>query len=266
VCSGSRAWNHAGIDHAVTLAPVTHEQKLVAIVTGAARGIGRACSEALLDAGFEVIANDLESFDAGRAFCHIADISDPAKHEGLVQTAVGRWGRIDCLVNNAGVGAMQRGDLLDVSLESYDRCLGVNTRAMFFLSQAVAKAMLSTSDPPTHRSILNITSSNAVAASITRGEYCVSKSASSMTSKLFALRLAGRGIGVYEIRPGLIETEMTRPVKDRYDDRLQALVPENRWGQPSDVAAVVRQLAEGRMPYCTGQAIAVDGGMTLMRY
>jgi 3-oxoacyl-[acyl-carrier protein] reductase len=234
-----------------------------AIVTGAAKGIGRACAEALLDTGFEVLANDLEPFDAGRAICHVGDIADLAMHTALVQEALQRWGRIDCFVNNAGVGAMQRGDILDVSPESYDRCQSVNARAMFFLSQTVAKVMLESTG---HRCIVNITSSNAVAASITRGEYCVSKSAGSMISKLFALRLAEHGISVYEIRPGLIETDMTRPVKGQYDSRLAELVPENRWGKPEDVATVVRQLAEGRMPHCTGQAFAVDGGMTILRY
>lgn len=241
-------------------------QKRVAIVTGSARGIGRACAEALLDAGFEVLANDLAPFDAGRAVCHAGDIADLATHEAIVREAMQRWGRIDCLVNNAGVGAMQRGDILDVTPASYDRCQNINSRATFFLSQSVAKAMLLSANKDVHRSIVNITSSNAVAASITRGEYCVSKSAASMTSRLYALRLAASGIGVYEIRPGLIETDMTRPVKAQYDERLEALVPENRWGQPEEVAAVVRQLAEGRMPYCTGQAFAVDGGMTVLRY
>jgi 3-oxoacyl-[acyl-carrier protein] reductase len=240
----------------------------VAIVTGAARGIGKACADALSEAGFHLVCNDVLPFeaDAHRSFCHVADIGDPSTHAGLVQAALDRWGRIDCLVNNAGVGAIQRGDLLDVSLESYDRCQSVNTRGLFFLTQAVARQMLRANPDAGFRSIINITSSNAVAASITRGEYCVSKSASSMVTRLFALRLAGNGIGVYEIRPGLIETEMTRPVKKQYDERLPSLVPDHRWGQPADVAAIVRLLAEGRMPYSTGEAIAVDGGMTILRY
>jgi NAD(P)-dependent dehydrogenase (short-subunit alcohol dehydrogenase family) len=243
--------------------------KPVAIVTGAVRGIGQACALALAESGFELVLNDIEPFESSLGVPHIADLADLDTHAALVQTAMDRFGRIDCLVNNAGVSVLSRGDLLDVTPESFDRCVGVNTRAVFFLSQAVAKAMLRQDAAAGHRSIVNITSSNAVAASITRGEYCVSKSATSMTTKLFGLRLAEAGIGVYEIRPGVIETEMTRPVKEHYDARMSAddsLVPMRRWGQPSDVAATVRLLAEGRLPYTVGQAIAVDGGMTVPHY
>lgn len=247
--------------------------KPVAIVTGAARGIGRSCAAALADAGFELVLNDL-AFDSGMpeaAECLAADVADLSTHERLVDAAMRRWGRVDCLVNNAGVSVMNRGDLLDVTPESFDRCVAVNTRAVFFLSQTVARRMLAHGAASGgHRSIINVTSSNAIAASVNRGEYCVSKTASSMTTKLFGLRLAEAGIGVYEIRPGLIETEMTRPSKAMYDARIASaehpLVPAKRWGQPEDVASVVRLLAEGRMPYAVGQAIAVDGGMTVLHY
>jgi NAD(P)-dependent dehydrogenase (short-subunit alcohol dehydrogenase family) len=138
---------------------------------------------------------------------------------------------------------------------------------VFFLSQAVARHMLQQGEiSGQHRSIINITSSNAIAVSISRGEYCVSKCASSMMTRLFALRLAGEGIGVYEVRPGIIETEMTRPVKDKYDALIADNVPAKRWGFPADVAATVSSMAEGRLIYTVGQAVTVDGGLTLPRF
>ena len=210
-----------------------------------------------------------EVADLGVAVVAVAaDVTRLDQHDALVAAATGRWGRVDCLVNNAGVGVMQRGDLLDVTPESFDRCIAVNTRAVFFLTQAVARHML-TQDPIAgrHRSIVTITSSNAVAVSIARGEYCVSKAAASMIARVFAVRLAEAGIGVYEVRPGIIETDMTLPVKDMYDEAIaDGLVPAKRWGTPDDVAATVRSMAEGRLIYTVGQAVAVDGGLTIPRF
>ncbi|MBV8550969.1 MAG: 3-ketoacyl-ACP reductase [Acidobacteriaceae bacterium] len=253
-----------------------------AIVTGALRGIGRACAIALAKSGFNVLLNDLAiSDDASLSQQLIAeigksgsesiffgcDISDLDQHTPLIDTACSRWGRIDCLVNNAGVGVAKRGDLLDVTSESFDRCIRVNTKAVFFLSQAVARSMLQQGEiSGQHRSIVNITSSNAVAVSTSRGEYCVSKCASSMTTRLFAVRLAAEGIGVYEIRPGIIDTEMTRPVKEKYDALIGDSVPARRWGFPADVAAAVCSMAEGRLTYTVGQAVTVDGGLTIPRF
>lgn len=254
----------------------------VAIVTGAARGIGRACALALGAAGFNVVLADLPAGadgplgDVERECCGLGveaaavavDVARLDQHAHLIAAATGRWGRLDCLVNNAGVGVMQRGDVLDVTVESFDRCIGVNTRAVFFLSQAVARHMLSQGEiGGQHRSIVNITSSNAVAVSIARGEYCVSKCASSMTTRVFAVRLAGAGIGVYEVRPGIIETDMTLPVKDRYDRAIaEGLVPAMRWGYPADVASTARCMAEGKLVYTVGQAVTVDGGLTVPRF
>ena len=259
---------------AVTLIPVQTSDSPVAIVTGAAQGIGRGCALALARAGFQLVLADILPIDPEdlgiTPLTMVADVSDLTTHHELVQAAVSRFGRIDCLVNNAGVSVVNRGDVLDVSPESFDRCVKLNTRAVFFLSQVVARQMLQQGQiAGQHRSIVNITSSNAVAASITRSEYCVSKAATSMTTKLFGLRLAEAGIGVYEIRPGVIDTEMTRPVKEQYDARMSAdnsLVPMRRWGQPSDVASTVCLMALGQMPYTVGQAIAVDGGMTILHY
>lgn len=195
------------------------------------------------------------------------DTGDLDQYSSLLEEAHSRWGRIDCLVNNAGVGVLKRGDLLEVTSESFDRCLRVNTKAVFFLSQAVARHMLQEGEiSGQHRSIINIRSSNAVAVSITRSEYCVSKCASSMTTRLFAVRLAAEGIGVYEVRPGIIETEMTRPVKDKYDALIADSVPAKRSGFTADVAAAVSSMAEGRLTYTVGQAVTVDGGLTLPRF
>ena len=252
----------------------------VALVTGAARGIGRACAVALGAAGFHVLLADLAMDEAlgetvraleasgveAQAFA--IDVADLSRHDALVGAAVSRWGRLDCLVNNAGVGVLSRGDLLDVTPESFDRCVSVNTRAVFFLSQVAARHMLAQGEiGGHHRSIVTITSSNAVAVSIARGEYCVSKAASSMTTRLFALRLADEGIGVYEVRPGIIATAMTQPVQAHYDAAIaDGRVPARRWGQPEDVASTVRTMAEGRLAYTIGQAVTVDGGLTVPRF
>lgn len=248
--------------------------KPVALITGAARGIGLGCASALARAGFRVALCDLDGDTLHKAAAELdglalpADVADLGQQQSLIQATVGHFGRLDCLVNNAGVGVLQRGDLLDVSVESFDRCMRVNARAMFFLSQAVARHMIHQGPiGAQHRSIINITSSNAVAVSISRGEYCVSKAASSMTTRLFALRLAEAGIGVYEVRPGVIETDMTLPVKDHYDALIaEGLVPVGRWGFPADVAATVTAMAEGRLPYTVGLAVPVDGGMTIPRF
>ena len=248
--------------------------KPVALVTGAARGIGFGCATALTRAGFRVALCDLDCETVDRAAAELdgfalpADVADLDQHQSLVNATVDHYGRLDCLVNNAGVGVLQRGDLLDVTAESFDRCIRVNTRAVFFLSQAVARHMIQQGPiGDQHRSIINITSSNAVAVSISRGEYCVSKAGASMTTRLFALRLAEAGIGVYEVRPGVIETDMTLPVKDHYDARIaDGLVPMGRWGFPADVAATVTAMAEGRLPYTVGLAVPVDGGMTIPRF
>jgi NAD(P)-dependent dehydrogenase (short-subunit alcohol dehydrogenase family) len=254
----------------------------VAIVTGAARGIGRACALALGASGFNVVLADLAGSadpplrDAERevrglgveAAGVVADVARLDQHGPLIAAATERWGRIDCLVNNAGVGVLHRGDVLDVTPESFDRCIDVNTRAVFFLTQAVARHMLAQGEiGEQHRSIVNITSSNAAAVSITRGEYCVSKCASSMTTRVFGVRLAEAGIGVYEVRPGIIETAMTLPVKARYDREIaNGLVPAKRWGYPADVASTVRAMAQGALIYTVGQAVTVDGGLTVPRF
>ncbi len=271
------------MNHSSQFSPQAAAQKPVALVTGAGRGIGRACALALAGAGFAVAVNDLESeatpprraeleaelaAAGGESLPVPGDVSDLGFHEELLARVMRRWGRLDCLVNNAGVAGLRRGDLLEVTPESYDRCMAVNTRAVFFLSQAAARQMIAAGPGGGgHRSIINITSSNARAVSIARGEYCVSKAASAMTTQLFAARLAGHGVGVYEVRPGIIATEMTKPAQARYDALIAAhAVPAERWGYPEDVARVVAAMAEGRLGYTVGQAVTVDGGLTMPRF
>lgn len=253
----------------------------VALVTGARRGIGKAIALELADAGFDVAVNDviasaeLDEVVASirergvRAIATIADLSKIEEHDAWLRSVEQVLGPIDCLVNNAGVSVLSRGDLLDVTPESYDRCLTINTRGTFFLMQAFAKRAIqrdvSASDH--RRSIITITSSNAVAASPQRSEYCVSKAGLSMATTLFSLRLAEQGVAVYEIQPGLIETEMTAPSKGRYDALIeQGLTAIKRWGVPQEVAITVRSLATGGLPYSVGQAIRVDGGLLVNKY
>ncbi|WP_102867223.1 3-ketoacyl-ACP reductase [Pseudovibrio exalbescens] len=259
---------------------MTVSDRPVALITGAARGIGKGCALALAKTGYNVLLNDLDgaedvallekAAEEVRAFgveAHIfpADVGDLDKHCSLVAAAIDTWGRLDVLMNNAGVSVKSRGDLLDVEVDSYDRNLAVNTRAVFFLTQRAAKYMVTQGQiGDQHRAIINVTSCNVVAFALNRGEYCVSKAASSMTTKLFSLRLAEEGIGVYEIQPGIIETEMTRPSKAKYDKLIsEGLVPMKRWGQPEDIARYVVSMAEGQMPYSVGQAVLIDGGLTM---
>ena len=251
----------------------------VAIVTGAASGIGKGCALAFARAGFNLLLGDMnqEGLENLRpelaalgadSLAVAANIADLDKHQAMLEAAVERWGRIDCLLNNAGVTVMQRGDLLEATPESFDRCINVNTRAVFFLSQRVARWMIEQGEiGGQHRSIINITSSNATMASISRAEYCISKAASSMTTKLLGVRLAEEGIGVYEIRPGFIETEMTKPVKAKYDAMFDSgSVPIRRWGTPADIASTVLCMAEGRLVYTVAHAVAVDGGLAIPHY
>lgn len=263
--------------------PDTSPNQPVALVTGSLRGIGRACALALARSGFRLALNDraLAENDgpAASLAAEIAalgsdstlapgDVGNLADHPTIVAAALGLGGRIDCLVNNAGVAPRRRGDLLDVQPDSFDESFQVNTRGLFFLTQRIARHMLGQSGPAAgHRSIINITSSNAVAVSVLRGEYCAAKAAASMITRLFGVRLADTGIGVYEVRPGIIETDMTRPAKAKYDALIKEhLVPAERWGYPDDVASTVTCMAEGRLRYTVGQAISVDGGLILPRF
>jgi 3-oxoacyl-[acyl-carrier protein] reductase len=250
-----------------------------ALVTGAGRGIGKAIALALASSGFHVAVNDRadgeelrRTLDEIRALGvkaapAIGDVAAIERHAEMLDAAEEAVGPLTCLVNNAGVSVMSRGDLLDATPESYDRCQAVNARAVFFLTQAFARRLIGRPrDPDLHHSVIVISSANAVAASIARGEYCVSKAAASMAAKLFAVRLGAEDIGVYEIRPGLIETDMTVTVQDTYRRRIrEGLTVAQRMGVPADIASVALAMATGRLAFCTGQAVEADGGLLIPR-
>lgn len=253
----------------------------VALVTGGQQGIGRGCAVALAEAGFDVVIMDLNpSPDADETLAAIAahgrrgafvaaDLADLDQHARLVDEAAAAFGRLDCLVNNAGVSVMSRGDLLDVSVESFDRCININLRGTFFLTQRVARWML---DHPLaegypQRSIITISSSNARIVAIERSEYCISKTGLAMMTQLFAVRLAEEGIGVYEIRPGIIHTAMTARVEERYDREIaEGASPIRRWGEPEDIGKTVVTMATGGLPFTVGQAVCTDGGLYIRHY
>lgn len=248
----------------------------VAIVTGGLRGIGRGCAEALAEAGFDLLITDLaddapEDFagdmtarGAALAYCR-SDISDLASHAGVVAAAMDSFGRIDCLVNNAGIGAPVRGDLLDIEPANFDRVMAVNLRGTLFLTQAVARAMLQQpADGP--RAIITVTSVSAELASPERADYCISKAGLSMWVRTLALRLAAEKIAVFEVRPGIIRTDMTAAVSTKYDALIDGgLVPIRRWGETGDVGATVAALAGGRLGFATGSVINVDGALSVPR-
>ncbi len=252
----------------------------VALVTGSSRGIGLAVAEALAREGFAIAVNGPAADDElARAVERIAalgarviaapfDVTDIAGHDTQLARIEAELGPLTTLVNNAGVGVLQRGDILDVSEASWDRCIAVNSKAMFFLSQAFARRLLARERPAAlFHSIVNVTSSNAVAVAVQRAEYCASKAAAAMVSKTLAVRLGAENIAVYDVQPGLIATDMTAPVIEIYRKRAEeglTLLP--RVGQPEEVGAIIATLASGRLPYTTGQAISADAGMLVPRF
>ncbi|MBC2837318.1 3-ketoacyl-ACP reductase [Paragemmobacter straminiformis] len=252
----------------------------VALVTGSSRGIGLAAAEALAREGFAIAINGpVADGELSRAVDRIAalgapvvaaafDVSDLTRHEAELARIEAALGPLTTLVNNAGVGVLKRGDLLDVSEESWDRCLTVNTKAMFFLSQAFARRLLARDRPAAlFHAIVNVTSSNAVAVAVQRAEYCASKAAAAMVSKALAVRLGGENIAVYDVQPGLIATDMTAPVIEMYAKRAaEGLTLFPRVGQPEDMGAIIAALASGKLPYTTGQAISADAGMLVPRF
>jgi len=247
----------------------------VALVTGAARGIGAAIAVQLAQNGWDVAVFDVTQSDrtieavqsAGRgALAITGDVTSAEDRRSTLDEIEERFGRLDVLVNNAGVAPSVRADILDASEESYDRVMGINLKGPYFLTQAAANWMVRQRRDRAEdwMCIVNISSCSAYTASPSRGEYCLSKAGVSMATKLFAARLAGHGIGVYEIRPGIIATDMTAAVKDKYDKLIgEGLTPIRRWGQPQDVASAVSACARGEMKFSTGEVINVDGGFHL---
>jgi 3-oxoacyl-[acyl-carrier protein] reductase len=236
----------------------------VALVTGGNRGIGRGIAWSLAGAGFDLVVLDLARSDD-------TELTLAGVHErgarGEFDAAWAVAGRIDCLVNNAGVSVAQRGDMLEVTPASFDHVIGVNLRGTFFLTQAVARRMIAEAAGEHPRSIITITSSNAEIASPERAEYCVAKAGLGMMVRLLAVRLAAAGIGAYDIRPGLIHTDMTRAATAKYDRMIEdGFTPIARWGEPDDVGRAVAVLARGELSFVTGEAIHVDGGLHIHRF
>ena len=251
----------------------------IAIVTGGRRGIGRSIGVELAKIGFNILVVDLEmdsSADAtldeirrsgaAAAFC-AADISTPGAADAILGACVQLPGALACLVNNAGVTSLVRGDMLDLTPESYDRVMATNLRGSFFLSQAFSRQLVAERErtaPGGFRCIINITSANAELLGLERADYTLSKAALSMMTRLFAGRLARHLINVYEIRPGMIRTDMTAPMAATYDQMVQSgRIPFDRWGEPEDIGRTAAMLAGGGLPFTTGEFIWVDGGLSL---
>ncbi|MBB6467182.1 NAD(P)-dependent dehydrogenase (short-subunit alcohol dehydrogenase family) [Aminobacter lissarensis] len=254
------------------------QAKPVALVTGARRGIGLAVAEALARAGFDLAITDREA-DASsdeavsalekhgaRVLFVASDLADLDGHAGTVDTIVGHYGRIDCLVNNAGVAAKVRGDFLELTPENFNAIMAVNLRGTVFFTQAVLRAML-VAPPTLHpRSVINITSISAEMSSPDRLDYCMSKAGLAAFTQGLTLRLAGTGIDVFEIRPGIIRSDMTAKVSEKYDRLIaDGLVPIKRWGEPDDIGRIAAALAGGGFGFATGSIIRADGALSVAR-
>jgi len=250
----------------------------IALVTGASRGIGRGIAIALGGLGWQVAVNYAGNRTAadecvalvraagGEALALQGDISLSADRERLIRETVAWGGRLDLLVNNAGITSLVRADLLEAGEESFDRLIAVNLKGPFFLTQIAARQM--TAQAPdasgSRGQVVIVSSISAYAASTNRGDYCVAKAGLGMVTKLFAARLAESGIRVYEIRPGVIATDMTGAVKTKYDALIaDGLTPIRRWGVPEDVGRAVAAVARGDLPFSTGEVLNVDGGFHL---
>ena len=249
----------------------------VALITGGTRGIGLGIARALAAENWELalcgvrpaaqVQATIDEFGGGAAYFQ-ADVASRADRGRLVDAVTQRWGTVGALVNNAGRAPRVRADLLEAEEESFETLVRINLQGPYFLTQAIARRMVErrTADPAFRASIVFVTSVSAEMASTGRGEYCVTKAGLAMAARLFAARLAASGIPVYEVRPGIIATDMTAPVRDAYDARIaDGLVPERRWGQPEDVGRTVAALVRGDLPYATGSVINVDGGLGIPR-
>jgi 3-oxoacyl-[acyl-carrier protein] reductase len=258
----------------------TNSTRPVAIVTGGSRGIGRGIVERLVADGWAVVINFHSRRDAadelalqiksagGDCLVSQADIGSTADRQRLVQETLQHFGRIDLLVNNAGITSPGRKDLLEATEESWDQVFATNLKGPFFLAQLAAREMVAliSGGKIQRGTIINISSISAFAVSTNRGDYCIAKAAMQMLTWLFATRLADEQIRVYEICPGVIASDMTAPVQEKYDQLIaDGMSPIRRWGQPDDVAAAVSMLAGGTLPFSTGERIHVDGGFHIRR-
>jgi len=250
------------------------------LVTGGGRGIGRGIAECLAASGFDLAINGvrdvsqvidtiaaLEKLGAAVEYCQ-GNVAEPVDRQAILEGVRQRFGRLDVLVNNAGVAPTERADILDATEESFDRLITINLKGPYFLTQLAARWMVDQhqAEPAFRGVIVNISSVSATEASINRGDYCISKAGVAMASQLWAHRLAEFGIAVYEVRPGVITTDMTAPVKDKYNALIaEGLTVESRWGEPADVGRAVAMLARGELTYATGNVLAIDGGLTLRR-
>ena len=256
----------------------------VALVTGGSRGLGAGVALALAAAGYSVAIgyrSDAGAAAATAAACRAcatgaaqhfhpvqADVAVTADRERLLAATLEAFGSLEVLVNNAGIAPRQRADLLEASEESFAEVLATNLTGPYFLTQAVARHWLGqpAKEKARRRAVIFVNSISAAYASVSRGEYCVSKAGLAMARELFAVRLAEAGIGVYEVRPGLMETDMTRAVKDKYDALIaEGLVPQKRWGTPADVGRAVAALVSGDFDFSQGTVVDVDGGFSLLR-
>lgn len=252
----------------------------VAIVTGSSRGIGRAIALKLARAGHAVVVNYVSqaaaaeevvaqiSAGGGTAIAVPASVAEPAGREELVNRAMNEFGRLDVLVNNAGITSPGRKDILEATEEGWDTVFATNLKGPFFLAQLVARSMVELVGGGLieRGTIVNVSSISAYAGSVNRADYCIAKSAMQMMTWLFADRLAEHNIRVYEVCPGVIESDMTAPVRDKYDRLIaEGLFPLRRWGRPEDVAQAVGALVSGTFPFSTGDRINVDGGFHIRR-
>lgn len=251
-----------------------------ALVTGSSRGIGRGIAIELAKAGFNIVINYAGNQQAAQEACRLvedegqkahmiqASVADEKDRKSLVDETIDHYGRLDMLVNNAGVAPKVRADLLDMSLDSYRYVMDTNLAGPFFLTQYAAKRMMELREAGKimEGRIVFVTSISAYTASINRGEYCMSKAGLSMAVKLFADRLASENIHVYEIQPGVIATDMTSGVKEKYDKLIaEGLTPQPRWGTPEDVGKAVSAIAQGYFDFSTGSSIEVGGGFGIRR-
>lgn len=251
-----------------------------ALITGGTRGIGLGVARALASDGWDLalggvrpeadVSATLEDLRRSGATVHYCagDVARQDDRGRILEQVRARFGSVNALVNNAGRAPRVRADLLDATEDSFEELVRTNLQGPYFLTQAIARDQLARrrDDPSFAASIVFITSVSAEMASVNRGEYCVSKAGLAMAVRLFAARLADAGIPVFEVRPGIIATDMTSAVRDTYDRRIaDGLVPERRWGQPEDVGRVVAALVRGDLPYATGTVINVDGGLSVPR-